>query len=455
MLSRIIRKGELNEVLHWGITELDFTTPEANTLFGRLLLYRNSPETSGAVWGEHTFSNMFPHYVFCDDPSMTTDALCLEVRKDRIKVDSKKLLAEASELLEMGEAVKAVGLLQERATLLRNDCTPKKIDVHITDGLERAWNSYQKMERGESVAVFEWPWKPLQDATLGVRPTDYIIFYGRPKSMKSWILCYLAAAMIWSGYNHRLLFYSKEMDAEEIFERIGCILAEIKYENWTGGHIDAKERAMFEQWMVSVRAVKDQLMIVCLSAQDVKPGQDTVAWLESKVDRYEPHAVFVDGMYLMSDLGGAKKNHERVANISRAMRQMVLRKKIPVIASVQANREAAKNEESNTEEVAFSDSLGQDATMLIRIVNEWKTGQNTLALVMGGTSRRHKLAGFRIYGIPATNFGYYGELSEKEATGVIRNEESAKTAKKNVKTKEDPMIQKAAMEIGNYATKNG
>jgi replicative DNA helicase len=344
-------------------------------------------------------------------------------------------------------------MLQETAARLRNECTPKKVDVHIADAMERVWGDYCGAEKGERVSVFPWPWPPLQEATLGVRSTDYIIFYGRPKSMKSWILCYVAATIINASADYRLLIYSKEMDADEIFERIGCLLAGVSYENFVGARLTPEERANFAIVLSFLDCMRLQQVVVCLSAQDVKQGQDTVAWLESKVEKYQPHAIFVDGMYLMSDASGSKKNNERVASVSRAMRQLVLRKKIPVIATVQANREAAKNEEANTEEVAFSDSLAQDATMLIRIVNEWKKGANTLALVMGGASRRYKLRGLRIYGMPAVNFGYYGELSEKEAEAALKVDaasseaKGAKPARALTKKKDAAEVNKAAADV--------
>jgi hypothetical protein len=203
----------------------------------------------------------------------------------------------------------------------------------------------------------------------------------------------------------------------------------VSYENYTGARLTPEERASFTIILDWLKSIRSRMIVVCLSAQDVQQGQDTVTWLESKIDRYKPAAVFVDGMYLMADVNGAKKNNERVANISRAMRQLILRKRIPIVATVQANRDAAKNEDANIEEVAFSDSLGQDATMLIRVINEWKKGENTLALVMGGASRRYKLAGFRIYGMPAVNFGYYGELSEKEVQSALKNDDAGKEAK--------------------------
>lgn len=430
LISRIIRSGNIGSITQWGISADDFTMGETRGYFTQIQAYYAAAETSGSVWGPQALMQKFPHFMLCDDLSMTTDALCVEVRMDKVRLQARQLIAQAEELIDV-DPVKAVNTLQETAAVLRNDCTSTKVDVHIADGLSRVWDNYCAAARGDKVSVYAWPWEPLQSATLGVRSTDYIILYGRPKSMKSWILCYMVAHMITQDINLKILIYSKEMSADEIFERVGCLLSGIDYGNFVSGRMTPEERDSFLGTFSMMQSLVNRMTVVCLSAQDVKYGQDTVAWLESKIERYSPDAVFVDGMYLMSDAHNSKNNHERVANISRAMRQLVLRRSIPVVATVQANRNAAKNEEANTEEVAFSDSLGQDATMLIRIVNEWKKNQNTLALVMGGATRRYKLNGFRVYGMPATNFGYYGELSDKETQLVVRSDDTP--AEANVK----------------------
>lgn len=434
LVSRIIRTGDLATVINWGIGPEDFTHGHPKALFEMLLGYHRQAETAGSVWGPAALQQMFPTVQLLDDPSMTTDALCHEVRKARIGAQLQKTVLAIEPLLQK-DPIKAVEWLQDETSRLRNECTSKKVDVHISDSMQRVWNSYQATERGDNTCVYEWPWDPIQKLTKGVRPSDYIILYGRPKSMKSWILCYLVAFIISKDLNsnankwHKILIYSKEMDADEIFERIGCLLANVSYANFTGGTMNPEERYRFEYAVYVLAQLRAHLGIVCLSAQDVEYGRDTVTWLESKIDKYQPDAVFIDGLYLMSDGSGAKKQHERVANISREIRQLILRKRVPVVATVQANREAAKNEEANTEEVAFSDSLGQDATMLIRVVNEWKKKSDTLALVMGGSTRRFKLSGFRIFGIPATNFSYFGELNEGEAEGALKEDTAGKQAK--------------------------
>lgn len=436
LLSRIIRTGDLSNVLEWGVTQSDFTQSETITLWQTLNTYNSMPETSGSVLGPAAMRAKFPNFALCDDTSMTTEALCLEVRKDRIKTQARQLLLQVDGMVDADPAA-AVALLAQSATDMQNDCSPKKVDVHISDGIARVWNQYCAVESGERVSLAPWPWEPMQEATLGLRDTDYMILYGRPKSMKTWVLCYLIGYFISLEIGMRILIYTKEMDADEMYERIACVLSGVDYENFTKGTMTPEERQSFGHTVEWLTVMRDQLMIVCLSGQDVPFGQDTVPWLQSKIEHYKPHVCFVDGMYLMSDVNRARKMNERVANISRAMRQIILRNKVPVIATVQANRDAAKNEESNTEEVAFSDSLGQDCTMLIRVVNEWKKGKDTLALVMGGSTRRYKLDGFRIYGYPAHNFRYYGELSSKEADRAVQGDDHDPKEAKGSKSRQN------------------
>lgn len=442
-----MRTGDLNGVIQWGIGPKDFTLGETKGFFTQFLTYYSAAETMGSVWGPQSLYLKFPHFMLCDDLSMTTEALCTEVRRDRMRVETKQLLKQADALVDL-DPVEAIELLQSGTMELRNECTSKKVDVHMADAMEGIWADYCATEQGQRVGVFPWPWEPLQRVTLGARPTDYVIFYGRPKSMKSWVLCFLIAFIIYMDFGYRILIYTKEMSAEELFERVACQLAGVAYENFTSGKMTPEERANFVIMKDLLKVLRAQMVVVCLSAKDVKAGQDTVAWFRAKIRQYRPHVAFVDGMYLMSDLHGAKKKHERVANISQEMRQVVLQEHVPIIATVQANREAAKNEEANTEEVAFSDSLGQDATMLIRIVNEWKKEANTLALVMGGSTRRFHLTGFRIYGMPGVNFGYYGDLTEKDAQNALKKDDGGKEAKGT----KPRTITRRATDVGKDAT---
>ena len=427
LLSRVIRTGDLEGIIEWGITVQDFATAETKAIFQQLIGYHSTPETAGSVWGPQSLQAILPNYVLTDDQGMTIDALCIEVRKNRLKGDSREIIRQFEEQVEI-DPTKAVSFLQQRATDLQNDCATNKVD--FADAMSRVLYQYERVESGEQVCVVPWPWAPIQEKTLGIRSTDYIVIYGRPKSGKSWVLCFLIAWFFECGA--RLLIYTKEMDADEIFERVGCCLAGIDYERFVQGNLVPEERIALYHITEMLNVIREQQVVVCLSGKDATE-KDTVAWLGAKIEKYQPHAVLVDGMYLMSDAHKARKLNERVRNISNAMRQLGLNKHIPIFATIQANRDAAKNEEANLDEVAFSDSVGQDATMLMRCIMEKNEG--TIALIMGGATRRFKLDGFRIYCQPAYNFGYYGELTQKEAEGVIRKDETKPAAGRKTKAK--------------------
>lgn len=165
-------------------------------------------------------------------------------------------------------------------------------------------------------------------------------------------------------------------------------------------------------------ALKMTQTFVCLSGKDVHAGGDTIPWIRSKIDKYQPDVLYVDGLYLMSSDGGRKnqQTNERVENISRAARQMVLDTGVPLIATMQANRKAASHQNAELDEVALSDAASQDATLLARIINEkhdHPTFGSTIAFLIAG-SREFKLHGFRMGGTPATDFSFKEIMTEKD-----------------------------------------
>jgi len=412
-------------------------------MYGTLLAYFQQPSTAGAVWGPSALAQAYPNFPLIDDPGMTLAALCQEVRANRIKAQARQLLVELGDML-MTDPMGAVALMHQKAADLQNDCNPKKTDVHFADGFSAAVEEMDMVGAGVDVSVCPWPWAPIQRKTMGIRKHDYIVFFGRPKSMKSWILCFLIAWFFENG--KRILIYTKEMPPIEIFERVGCCIAQVDYERFITGRLVPDEREAVYNIRDFLQAARSSHMVVCLSAKDAPGGNDTVAWLSSKVEKYVPDAVFIDGLYLMKDQQHAKQRHDRVRNISNDLRQMILHYDTPVIGTVQANRQAAQNEGANTEDIAFSDSLGQDCTHLIRVINE--KDDDTIALVMGNVARRFKLNGFRIYGVPAINFGVKDEeITQKEADRAMRKDDADTKEAAGKKKKKPPSQSEAVKDL--------
>ena len=419
LVSRIIRTGDLREVVDWGITENDFMTGEGRTMYQHLIGYYSMPSSAGSVLGQNTIVQYYPSFVPCDDHNMTTKALCLEVRKQRIAIELDNLL-DTSRTTNMADPMNALSMVNTGSLDLLNLGLGSNTDMSLGDGISKQLERYLQVESGVDLACGPWPWEIMNEVTGGVQPDDYIIFYGRPKSFKTWILSYFLAFVVENL--KRALVYTKEMSQLNVYNRIYACLARINYNRLRLGKLLPEERRRFLaiKRFVELSGLKNNLY--CLSGRDAQAGGDTVPWLRSKVEKYKPDYIFIDGMYLMSDARKARRDNQRVANISRDLSDLRLAMQRPVIATLQATREAAKHQEANLDEISFSDAIGQDATGVFRVIKEKE--KKSCILILGG-AREYHLNGFRINADPAINFTQHDdvEVSAKDIQKAERNDE--------------------------------
>jgi len=261
--------------------------------------------------------------------------------------------------------------------------------------------------------------------------------------MKSWVLCFLIAWMVMEEI--RVLVYTKEMTTRNIYKRIAAFLAGVPYNDVKKAKLTPEQESKLMFWLSVAKSLAGKNRLIVLSAKDVS-GRDTVSWLRTKIDKYVPQVVFVDGLYLMSpENPRLTKTNERVESISRAMRAMQLDTKIPVIATMQANRLAAKHDKAEFDEIAFSDSLSQDCTMAIRVIKN--RNEAKISLVFAG-AREMEFAGMTIHGIPCTNFDFYSMLTDKEIEKVKKEDEedTDTTKKREPKTLGGERAKKSALE---------
>lgn len=413
LLSHVVRTGKLTEVLDWGITKEDMLTAEQRSMFDMLIGYRTE---YGAVLGPNLLQAKFPTFELVDDGlQVTTEALCAEARRARLTRDAKAAGAALVEQADI-DPIKALAEHQARVSGLVHLGMSQKTDVHFADALGEIEHDYDLQEKGLLEPSLYWPWDLMNEMTGGISDEEYIILYGRPKSMKTWVLCHMIAHAFLTG--KKILVYTKEMTPKNIYKRVAACISTLPYQELRTAKLSSLQRAVLRELHLQAIELKLYQTFVCLSGKDVHAGGDTMAWVRSKVDKYKPDVLFIDGLYLMSDDSGRKnmKTNERVEGISRAARQLVLDTHVPLIATMQANRKAAGHQNAELDEVALSDAASQDATLLARIINEKREhpayGQ-TIAFLIAG-SREFKLHGFRIGGTPATDFTFKEIMTEKD-----------------------------------------
>ena len=408
LISRIVYTGDLATVLEWGITIDDFRTVEGKSLFNGICTYYSDPASKLSVLGPNLFRETFPQIQLVADNSVSTEALCHELRKARVIAESKERYTEFLSDVEANPE-QAISEIHTRFTKLLGLGVRKNTDVTMSASLGRTMTKYRyvKQHGTGAFAKMLWPWEKMNEVTGGVQEDDYVVIYGRPKSMKTWVLSSIAAAAF--EQEKRALIYTKEMTPDNIFMRSAAIIAKTPYQEFRGGKLEEEQEYILDR--LAEFSKESAFDPICLSGRDADGG-DTVAWLHSKIEKYKPDVVFIDGMYLLKSM--ARKTAatwEHVTSISRAIRDMVLATRIPAICTMQANRSAAKHSAGNLDELAYADAIGQDATIAMRSIAE--KASPTIALVMAG-SREFKLHGIRINAIPAVDFSFKEVMTEKD-----------------------------------------
>ena len=410
LISRILRKGALRQVIDWGVSLDDFLTDEPRHIFSSLVAWMSVPSNKGGQIGHEAAQQLFPFLELCDDEFTPTEVLCTEVRKNRLRVEIKSTIQRMLESVD-NDPMESASVGDRQLKSLMELGYSKVTDIKFSVALDRAIARMELIESGVDLSVAKWPWEPLNTATLGLQADDYIVYYGRPKSKKTWMLAYHVAQTYLQG--KRPLIYTKEMHPDNIHMRVAACIAQIPYQPFRIGGLEGNDRKRLYELRDMVRDLHSSEDMICLSGRDAPGGKDTVEWLQAKIEKYNPDVVFIDGMYLMSDGSSAKnqKDNIRVQNISRGIRQMVLTTGKPAVCTLQANRQAAKNQTAELDEIAFSDAIGMDATVIIRVVSDKTTP--TAALVLGG-SREFSLHGLRVWAEPASNFEFKEEMTEKD-----------------------------------------
>lgn len=421
LISRIVATGEFQKVEEWGIGVTDMMTTEEVGMWNLIRGYYHGKESLGSVPGPNFLHGAFPNFVSCDDTHMTTNALCEQARIASIIANTQKLSADLAKDVFI-DPKKALAQAQKELHRLMG-YTNRAQDFELHNVFTEIYADYERAELGKDLGKVSWPWPTLQKITGGIHEDDFIVFYGRPKSMKSWVLCYLIAQCYSQGLN--VLVYTKEMTPKNILKRVvGCYL-KLPYQGLRRGQLSKLERLDLEHFRDEVDVLRHHQNLTVLSGKDAEGG-DTIQWLHSKINKYKPDVVFVDGLYLMSipNQGKQVQDWQRVMQISRDARQMQLATHVPLIATMQANRKAAQHGGAELDEIAHSDAIAQDATAIFRTINE--KNKPTVALVAGG-NREYALHGVRIMGQPATDFSEVEELHEGDVLNAKENDQGEAT----------------------------
>ena len=276
--------------------------------------------------------------------------------------DYKKL----GEMIKDGHTDVAV---EEMGRLSREFQSRKKTKkcVDLIDDAKQRYDSYIERVNNHSSAFVTTGLRELDEILGGWDlKNETALICARTGYGKSWWTIFFALQAAKAGLT--VGYYSGEMEAELIGYRMDTFLGNIANGSLTHGNENIMES--YETYMDNLKKmVKGH--IICMTPDDFG-GSVTVSKLESKIEEYGLQMLCVDQFSLLDDEKRAKTPREQYVNISKDLRTLQRKKKIPIIAAVQLNREE-QDDGPSTKNIAESDRIGQDATTVLFIERKGET----------------------------------------------------------------------------------
>lgn len=193
----------------------------------------------------------------------------------------------------------------------------------------------------------------------------------RPGVGKSWILFKVAIAALEQGL--RVGVYSGEMSERKVGYRFDTLLGHISNSGLLRGNSNIQL-----EYKKHIESLKDRFS-TCFKVLTpaMINGPAGVTALRAFIEKENLDILFVDQHSLLEDDRKARNPVDKAANISRDLKNLQVLKHIPIIAVSQQNRSASE-EGPTTSNIAQSDRISQDSTIIIFI--EQKDGVLTLNL---------------------------------------------------------------------------
>jgi replicative DNA helicase len=369
LLSKIVQGRNVNYLFEKGVNESWFHDSNDKKLFKFLQHhFANYSETPSL----DVIQENFPTYT----PVVVEDSL--EYLLDRLVEERRKsiVVSTISDAIEQVENKKdheeALNALLRGFARIENEGLSRTNDIEITKAASLAKEEYERRKNNPGMLGFSTGFPTMDEATAGMQAGQLIFIVAPPKTGKSTVALQMAATNHLNGL--RPMFLSFEMNNEEQKLRYYAIRARISHHRLRTGTLTQEEEGRFYQKIDAIQNMEDEMWFVD-SANGV-----TVSSIASKIQNFKPDIVYVDGTYLMIDEEGAEAYNQQMTNITRALKRLAQKSKIPVVATTQVLNWKMRKGQVTADAIGYSSSFHQDADVIFGLQREDETVDDTRTL---------------------------------------------------------------------------
>jgi len=373
LLSKVIETQEFRLLEKAKVDDSYFFSQESKEVYRFIRDIYHANATAGSVPSRELVSQYYPAFPFFNSNDNVA-VLTEQLRRGKVAAEVQ-ILAERLILTVGSDPMEALSDLRATTPGL-SALADRSEDFSMAAAYNMLKARYDMVQGSKGVIGIPYPWDPLNEATQGMKKQNFIVVYGRPKSMKTWWSLKIAVSA-YVDARRRVLFYSREMSHDEILGRAACILAKVDYHEYLNGRLQPHIRDHLFQ--VLAELVEDEKsagsnnggrnpFFIVTTDRDSEDGGG-VSWLQAKIEETEPDIAFVDGMYLMKDDRTKSRSIDwkNISHISQDLKLTARRFDIPIVGITQAKRSAEQSHGEDLTELAFADSIGMDADCVFRV----------------------------------------------------------------------------------------
>lgn len=363
------------------------------------------------------FSAIVPSYQHVR-PNNSIEAIIYDIKSRYLYSELQEALKDVAELSAQ-DPWAAKDRMLKLAADIAIELQLSNSDFIAGEDKEHVLRKLEMLRHNGGLLGLPWPWEYLNENTIGIMPGNFLYFYGREKSRKTWLLLYMA--LYWESLGHRVLFVTREMSREEIAWRLYPLRAKLNYSEMTKGNISSDGKVTLENVMDDLFAHKNIIV------SEVANG---IAGLRAKIEEVEPTIVIHDYMKgVAEDEMGDKmtvKEHQYVARIADKFKELAVHFKIPIVGCGHANRDGEKFKGKSTTEIGHSDHIARKADIVFRVIIDDVRDKMAIIIAAGRNVQK-----YLSWTINASMDGHFGEFDSPDTRWVDEVDDVSKASQKS------------------------
>lgn len=313
-----------------------------------------------------TFLTAFPDFVIQEVNEPDT-ALIFQLMEDYKVSQLASTFNSVKRFLENGKTDAAIECAKKAIEGITSGTAITSYD--LLDPTER-YNEYlEKLNGGASMFYLSTGFTEIDEATGGIdRRNENMVIAARTGVGKSWTLIKMITAAYKQGL--RVGLYSGEMTPDKVGYRFDTLMGGVDNKAITRGNRDAE--FAYRNYIENLKSTRGSNACVKVITPATISGPATVDALRAFIEKEQLNILFIDQYSLLEDTSNARVAHERVANISKAIKNLQVMKQIPIISVAQMNRTKNEDGSLDTSQIGLSDRIPQDCTTLIMLDRDLK-----------------------------------------------------------------------------------